>query len=94
MKNKNYKIPATDLMLDNEGNMYSLVEVLKGNTEPISTGHKNYKQPNTAMIVDQEGNMYSLVDLIREAISNSIVSVTELPENPDENTWYAIQEDY
>lgn len=87
-----YILPMTDVFVDKDGNVVSLVEVLGGKELAIEGGHKSYKLPNTSMIVDAEGNLYNLIDVIQHAFDSKIVSVVDLPENPDPNTWYAIQE--
>lgn len=89
---KQYKQNMTDVFVDNDGNVVSLIELLGGKDLAIEGGHKTYKTPNTSMIVDAEGNLYNLIDVIQNAFDSKIVSVVDLPDNPDPNTWYAIQE--
>lgn len=89
---RQYKQNMTDVFVDSDGNVASLIEVLGGKDLAIEGGHKTYKSPNTSMIVDADGNLYNLIDVIQNAFDSKIISVVDLPENPDPNTWYAIQE--
>lgn len=68
--NKNFKLPETDLLVDDKGNIVSLVELLGGKELAIESGHHTYKTPNTSMVIDSDGNLYNLVDVIKNAVDN------------------------
>lgn len=76
MGKTNYKMPNTAMIVDNVGNLYSIIDVLRGNYAPLETGHTNYKIPNTAMFIDADGNLYSLIDLLKEIGSSGSVDLS------------------
>lgn len=57
--------PQNGIIKDNDGKLYSMVDLLKGNKTPLDRSQiKNNMEPSSAMIIDKDGAVYSLVNLL------------------------------
>lgn len=67
--------PNNGIMKDNDGKLYSMVDLLKGNKTPLDKNKiTNKMEPRSAMIVDKDGKVYSLITLLSNTGSGGGVS--------------------